>query len=174
MGKKSRMKMSQPVEKKEPNWFVKKWQAGKDKVYNKVQDALDQAQQKAVEHYIKNRYFMELSGCNHPNFIKWDDPQISLTCKLCDIRNLKLIRKGKHRDEFLAILTDEERDLYLNHVGYDGVRYTDLEDGSVLSDMVKGIKEMWKESRKKGKQDDMTPEEEQAVMDALDSFIQDD
>ena len=186
MGKKSRQRMAsnQPVEEK-PGWVARilqgakdRIQRGQDKVNDKVQDALDHAQQRAVEKYIKNGRFMELSHCNHPNFIKWDDPQISLEVKLCDIRNLKLIRNGKHLDQFLEILTDEERDLYLNFKGYEGHNYRELENGNLLIEMVKGVKERWKENRRKakeqGKADDITPEEEKAIDEAFDSLLQDD
>lgn len=163
----------EPTPEKPPSWFRKKWESGKDKVYNTVQDALDKAQQRAVETYIKNGRFTRLSRCRSYNQINWADPQISLEVKLCDIRNLKLIRNGTQRDQFLDSLTDAERELYLNHRGADGKRYTDLEDGALMVELVKGIKKRWKD-RKKGQDDDeLTPEQEQAVMDALDSLIQD-
>lgn len=161
-----------PAPEKPPTWFKRKWEAGKDKVYNTVQDALDKAQQRAVESYIKNGRFLRLSRCRNPKQIRWDDPQISLEVKLCDIRNLKMIRNGNQRDQFLDTLTNEEREIYLNLTGNDGKKYTDLENGALMAELVKGIKKRWKE-RKKGQSDDLTPEEEQAVMDSLDSLIQD-
>lgn len=168
MGKRSRQKMSGQTEDKTPGWLATKWQNMKDNVNDKVDNALNQAQVKAIEKY-KPR-FMELSGCNHPNLIHWDDPQISLECKLCDIRNLKLIRHGRDRDKFLAILSDEERDIYLNFVGYDGKKYTDLEDGNLMVELIKGIKQRWKESRKKG---ELTAEEEKELDTALDDLLND-
>lgn len=166
------MASNQPPEDKQPGWLKRKWTGAKDKVNEKVQDALDNAQARAVEKY-KPR-FMELSHCNHPNFIKWDDPQISLEVKLCDIRNLKLIRGGKHLDQFLEILSPEEKELYLNFKGYDGHTYRELENGNLLIELVKGVKERWRESRKKSKGDDLTPEDEQAIDSAFDSLLQDD
>lgn len=160
-----------PAPEKPPTWFKRKWEAGKDKVYNTVQDALDKAQQRAVESYIKNGRFLRLSRCRNPKQIRWDDPQISLEVKLCDIRNLKMIRNGNQRDQFLDTLTNEEREIYLNLTGNDGKKYTDLENGALMAELVKGIKKRWKE-RKKGQSDDLTPEEEQAVMDSLDSLLQ--
>lgn len=173
MGKKSRQKMAsnQPHED-QPGWLKRQWTGAKDKVNEKVQDSLDKAQYRAIEKY-KPR-FMELSHCNHPNFIKWDDPQISLEVKLCDIRNLKLIRGGKHLDQFLEILSPEEKELYLNFKGYDGHTYRELEDGNLLTELVKGVKERWRQSRKKSKDGDMTPEDEQAIDSAFDNLLQDD
>ena len=75
-------------------------------------------------------------------------------------------------------LTDEERDLYLNFKGYEGHNYRELENGNLLIEMVKGVKERWKENRQKakeqGKADDITPEEEKAIDDAFDSLLQED
>lgn len=174
MGKKSRQKLasSSPPEDKQPGWLKRKWTGAKDKVNEKVQDALDNAQARAVEKY-KPR-FMELSHCNHPNFIKWDDPQISLEVKLCDIRNLKLIRGGKHLDQFLELLSPEEKELYLNFKGYNDHTYRELEDGNLLIEMVKGVKERWRESRKKSKGEDLSPEEEKAIDDAFDNLLHED
>lgn len=132
----------------------------KAKARNKIDDALDNATAQAHRKYYKR--WMELSYCHTPNLIKWDDPQISLEAKLCDPRNLRLIRKGRHREEFLAILTDEEKDLYLNFVGSDGIRYTDLEDPHILRDTIKGAREQWREAKRK-KGEDLTAEEEQAL-----------
>lgn len=168
MGKKSRQRMAQNGEEKKPNWLAQKWQNMKSGVNDKVQDSLDKAQAEAMKKEIPR--WMELSGCNHPNLIHWDDPQISLEYKLLDIRNLKLVRKGKNRDQFLELLTPEERDLYLNFVGYGGKRYIDVEDGNLLIELIKGIRESWKQKRGKG---DISPEEEQALNDALDGLIED-
>ena len=168
MGKKSRLKMAQNGEEKQPSWLAQKWHNMKSGVNDKVQDAMDKAQAEAMKKYIPR--WMELSGCNHPNLIHWDDPQITLEYKLCDLRNLKLIRKGKHTDQFLELLTPEERDIYLNLEGYDGKKYTDLEDGALLIELVKGTRERWKQARGKG---EITPEEEQAIDDALNGLIED-
>lgn len=139
----------------------------KQDVRNKIDDALDMATAQAQKKYYPR--WMELSFCNTPNLIKWDDPQISLEAKLCDIRNLRLIRKGKRRDEFLAILTDEEKDLYLNFVGYDDKRYMDLEDPHILRDTIGGVKQAIRDAKRK-RGEDLTPEEEQA----LNEFLEDD
>ena len=82
---------------------------------------------------------------------------------------MRLIRKGKRRDEFLAILTDEEKDLYLNFVGYDDKRYMDLEDPHILRDTIGGVKQAIRDAKRK-KGEDLTPEEEQA----LNEFLEDD
>ena len=136
----------------------------KRKINDKVDDALDMTTAQAHKKYYKR--WMELSYCHTPNLIKWGDPQISLEAKLCDPRNLRLIRKGRHREEFLAILTDEEKDLYLNFEGYDGFRYTDLEEPHILRDTIKGVKEQWREAKRR-RGEDLTAEEEQALNELL-------
>ena len=168
MGKKHRARIEtnggeDPEQGRIRAWWGKK----KQQINDKIDDALDNATAKAQYKYYPR--WMELSFCNTPKLIKWDDPQISLEAKLCDPRNLRLIRKGRHRDEFLEILTDEEKDLYLNFVGYDNKRYMDLEDPKILRDTLKGIKEQWREAKRK-KGEVLTAEEEKA----LDSMLLDD
>jgi len=161
MGKKHRERINTNSGEEPEQGRIRAWLGRqKAKARDKIDDALDNATAQAHRKYYKR--WMELSYCHTPNLIKWDDPQISLEAKLCDPRNLRLIRKGRHREEFLAILTDEEKDLYLNFVGSDGVRYTDLEDPHILRETVKGVKEQWREAKRK-KGEDLTAEEEQAL-----------
>lgn len=168
MGKKRRARIETNHGEDPEQGRIRAWLGRrKQDVRNKIDDALDMATAQAQKKYYPR--WMELSFCNTPNLIKWDDPQISLEAKLCDIRNLRLIRKGKRRDEFLAILTDEEKDLYLNFVGYDNKRYMDLEDPHILRDTIGGVKQAIRDAKRK-KGEDLTPEEEQA----LNEFLEDD
>ena len=162
MGKKRRAQIDKTNSGEDPEqgriraWLGRRKQAIRDKVDDALDNATAQAQYK---HYKR---WMEGSGCNTPRFIKWDDPQISLEAKLCDPRNLRLIRKGRHRDEFFSICSEEEIDIYLNRVGENGERYTDLEDPHILRDMVRGVKQAWRDLKKE-RGEEMTPEEEEAL-----------
>lgn len=146
-------------EEKQPGW----WARQKMKIDNKVQDALNNATIEAQKKYYDR--WMKLSHCHHPSQIDYSIPQIELESKLCDIYNIKLIKNGKRRDEFLAILSPEAREMYFEK-GSDGKYYTELEKPKVLRSMITGIKKKW---RKKYKTE-MTPEEEQF----FDDFIEDD
>lgn len=146
-------------EEKRPGW----WARQKMKVNDKVQEALNNATAEAYKkHYDR---WMKLSHCHHPSQIDYTIPQIELESKLCDIYNLKLIKNGKRRDEFLELLSPEAREMYFEK-GSDGRYYTELEKPKVLRSMVTGIRKKWK--KKFGKE--MTEEEEQFFND----FIEDD
>lgn len=137
----------------------------KERTAERVDDALDRAYQKAV---TNPRYLAEwrrLSKVTRNEDIDYTIPQIELETKLCDIRNLKLIRKGAHRDEFLAILSPEAQELYLNGRDSAGSKYTDLESPSVLKSIIKSLRARWK----KDYHEDM-PEE---VEDSLKGIIED-
>lgn len=162
MGKKSRMKVKGDDPQPKGDGRIRAWWGRRKEAYtNRVNDALDSATFEAHKKFYPR--WMRYSGCNHPNLIHWDNPQISLEAKLCDPRNLRLIRKGRHREEFFEILSEEERDIYLNMCDEDGHRYTDLEDGGLLRSIIAGVKQKWKERRGT----DITPEEEQALDEML-------
>lgn len=143
------------------------WGRRKERLEDRVDTALDNATARAHKSYYKQ--WMARSGVNHPNLIKWDDPHISLEAKLCDIRNLKLIRKGARRDEFFSICTPEEIDIYLNGCDMMGGKYTDLEDGKVLKSMIAGAKKYFRERKIK-----LSPEEEAQLTEAMDLTEDDD
>lgn len=150
MGKKARNKIKENAparaeEEPDKGRIRAWWGRRKERYEERVNNALDRATFEAQKKYYKQ--WMARSGCNHPNFIKWDDPHISLECKLCDIRNLKLIKGGKRRDEFFNICTPEEIDIYLNGCDIIGGRYTDLENPEYLKSMVAGVKKWWKERK---------------------------
>lgn len=148
MGKKARNKLrennpARASEDAEKGRIRAWWGRRKESVNNYVMGALDNATAQAQKSYYKQ--WMARSGCNHPNFIKWDDPHISLEAKLCDIRNLKLIRRGRRRAEFFQICTPEEIDVYLNGHDLMGGKYTDLEDPKILKSMVASIRKYFRE-----------------------------
>lgn len=136
MGKKSREK----IEGEKKGLIAR----AKERTAERMDCALDNVYQKAV---TNPRYLAEwrrLSKVTRNEDIDYTIPQIELETKLCDIRNLKLIRKGAHRDEFLAILSPEAQDLYLNGRDSAGSRYTELEHPSVLKSLVKSLRARWK------------------------------
>lgn len=155
MGRKSRERMAEKDPDKK-GWFTRK----KEQFADKREEALDKAWYQARTKY--HARWMEMSGCNHPNMINYDIPTIELEVALCDVRNLRLIRKGRHRDEFLATLSPEARKVYSEAVDGDGNRYTDLENPKVLRSMITGIKQAWRD-RNGGRID---PETE-AVLDSM-------
>lgn len=152
MGKKSREKIQE-----EKKGLLER---AKERVNNRVDDALDRAYQKAI---TNPRYLAEwrrLSKTTRNEEIDYTIPRIELETKLCDIRNLKLIRKGAHRDDFLAILSPEAQEIYLNGRDSEGSRYTDLESPSVLKSIVKSLRARWK----KDYHEDMPKEVEDSLM----------
>ena len=158
MGKKRRLQIKGEDAQPRENGRIRAWWGRRKEAYNeKVNDALDNATYEAHKKYYPR--WMRYSGCNHPNLIHWDDPQISLEAKLCDPRNLRLIRKGRHLDEFFEMCSPEEIHIYKTMCDEDGHRYSDLEDGGLLRSIIAGIKQKWKEKRGA----DMTSEEEEAL-----------
>lgn len=165
MGKKARNKIREnnpdrTTEDAEKGRLRAWWGRRKERMEERVDTALDNATARAHKSYYKQ--WMARSGCNHPSLIKWDDPHISLEAKLCDIRNLKLIRKGARRDEFFSICTPEEIDVYLNGRDLMGGKYTDLEDGKILKSMIAGAKKYFMERKIK-----MSPEDEAQLAEAM-------
>ena len=167
MGKKHRARIETSGEDPEQGRIRAWWGKRKQDVRDKVEDALDKATAENQRKHYKR--WMEGSNCHTPRFIKWDDPQISLECKLCDPRNLKLIRKGRHREEFFKICSPEEIDIYLNAVGLNGEKYTDLEDPHIIRDLIKGVKTAFRDAKHK-RGEELTPEEEKAI----DGLLEDD
>ena len=165
MGKKARNKIKEnnparASEDAEKGRIRAWWGRRKARRDERIDTALDNATARAQRSYYKQ--WMARSGVNHPNFIKWDEPHISLECKLCDIRNLMLIRKGARRDEFFSICTPEEIDIYLNGRDLMGGKYTDLEDGKLLKSMIAAVKKYFREHKA-----NLTPEEEAQIAEAM-------
>ena len=168
MAHKRKIKDNAKAEKEKDKGRVRAWIDDKKEQAKDVFDrAMDNITAEAHKGYYKR--WKEKSGCYSAVNIDWKDPQISLEAKLCDPRNLKLLRGGKHRDEFFKICSDEEIKIYLNERGANGELYTDVENPKILKELVKGTKIRWKKERE-AKGQKMTPEEEQA----LDSLLLDD
>ena len=87
--------------------------------------------------------------------IDFSNPHVSLQMKLCDPYWQKAIKNDKGRAEFLSILTDEERDLYLNYVDENGARYSDLENARITKELVKATKRKIATLKKRKNDDDI-------------------
>lgn len=86
--------------------------------------------------------------------IDYDNPVVRLSYDLCDIRNLKLIYKGRHREEFLSRYPPEYREVYFMRFE-DGSSISDWEHPSVFKSMMhnlrKTISKFYKKLKKEGK-----------------------
>ena len=116
----------------------------KEKVEIRVDTALDNAWQKALKNPRHQQRWMTACGVTSADQIDYTVPLVELESQLCDIRKLKMIKNGKHRDEFLELLSPEAKYLYLNSCDERGNRYTDLENPHVLRSMVANIKMQWR------------------------------
>lgn len=135
-------------------------QRTKDKINDKVDNALNQAYLKAISEPKFQAEWRRLSKVTRNEDIDYTIPRIELETKLCDLRNLRLIRKGRHRDEFLAILSPEAQEIYLHGRDSAGTPYMQLEHPSVLKSMVHKLKARWK----KDYHEDMPKEVEDSLM----------
>lgn len=73
--------------------------------------------------------WMPYQGVTSLTELDMSDPVVSLEWTLCDQRILKDLLRPGGRKRLLALLTEEEKDVYLNKVDKNGARYTDLETG---------------------------------------------
>lgn len=96
----------------------------------------------------------EVCGVSKDEDIDYDNPVVRLTYDLCDIRNLKMIYKGRHREEFLSQYPPEYRDYYFKR-WEDGSSISDWEKPHVFKAMMhnvrKTITKFYKKLRKEGK-----------------------
>lgn len=90
------------------------------------EDTKDKAVMKVRVDFADNRW-KPYCGVTRYEDIDWSIPQISLEWKLCDPRVLKDLLKPGGRERLFAICSEEEKYVYLNEVGTDGAKYTDLE-----------------------------------------------
>lgn len=114
-------------------------QATKEKTNELVDTAFNNTTAKAYEkYYARWRAICEVETNEE---IDYKNPQVEIESKLCDPRNLKLIRKGRHTEEFLYLLSsDEARALYYEK-DENGQSYADLENARVLSQVINGIRQ---------------------------------
>lgn len=86
--------------------------------------------------------------------IDYDNPVVRMTYDLCDIRNLKMIYKGRHREEFLARYPPEYREYYFMRFE-DGSSISDMEHPSVFKAMMRNVRKtitkFYRKLRKDGK-----------------------
>ena len=77
----------------------------RDSADEKIDNVFALATAKAMENYYPR--WRELSECEDDEGIKWDLPCIELESRLCNPKNLKMIRGGKHTPEFLELLSSD-------------------------------------------------------------------
>ena len=77
----------------------------RDKADDKVDAVLDMATAKAYEGYYAR--WMEICEVQTKEEIDYTLPCIEIESKLCDPRNLKMIKKGKHTGDFLKLLSSD-------------------------------------------------------------------
>lgn len=116
------------------------YESVKDSYDEKIDNALDNATIEAYKKYYPR--WRAICDVSTNDDIDFKNPYVELESKLCDVRNLKMIRKGLHRDDFLKLLSDEAKKIYLEETDEDGNRYTDLENPRVLRSMIKRIKQI--------------------------------
>lgn len=77
----------------------------RDTADEKVDNVMALATARAMENYYPR--WCEICGVEDPHDIDWTLPCIEVESMLCNPVNLKLIKGGKKRDEFLAKLSTD-------------------------------------------------------------------
>lgn len=85
--------------------LFKKNRQTKELAEDSLDRLLDKATMKCYEHYY--RRWRELSGVKINQRIDFKLPCIEIESKLCDPRNLKMIKNGKHTADFLKLLSTD-------------------------------------------------------------------
>lgn len=85
--------------------LFKKNRQTKELAEDSLDKLLDKATMKCYEHYYKR--WRELSGVKINQRIDFKLPCIEVESKLCDPRNLKMIKNGKHTADFLKLLSTD-------------------------------------------------------------------
>lgn len=85
--------------------LFKKNRQTKELAEDSLDKLLDYATKKCYEHYYKR--WRNLSGVKINQRIDFKLPCIEVESKLCDPRNLKMIKNGKHTADFLKLLSTD-------------------------------------------------------------------
>ena len=85
--------------------FFKKDRQSKAIAEDTLDKLLDKVTRDCYQHYYKR--WRELSGVKINQRIDFKIPCIEIESKLCDPRNLKMIKNGKHTDDFLQLLSSD-------------------------------------------------------------------
>lgn len=85
--------------------------------------------------------WMEECGVDDWHDIDYKNPQIHLEWILCDPVILRDLQNEGGRDRLFQMLTEEEKDVYLNMTDEKGAKYTDLEGkkGMTKKNIMKSI-----------------------------------
>ena len=111
-------------------------------VKDHMNDLLDQTFNNATLEAYKKYYPRWCKICEVETIeeIDYTNPYVEIESKLCDVRNLKMIRKGRHTEDFLKLLSsDEARKLYYAK-DENGDSYSDLEHPKIMSSFIAGIR----------------------------------
>lgn len=96
----------------------------------------------------------EACGVKTNDEIDYNNPVVEISYQLCDLRNMKLIYKGRHREEFLEKLSPEARIAYFQPFD-DGGSFLDCEHPSVFKGLMhnlrKSLSKYYRKLRKEGK-----------------------
>ena len=85
--------------------LFKKNRQTKEVAEDSVDKLLDKATMKCYEHYYKR--WRELSGVKINQRIDFKLPCVEIESQLCDPRNLKMLKGGKHTADFLQLLSSD-------------------------------------------------------------------
>lgn len=85
--------------------------------------------------------------------IDFHEPHVRIEWLLCDPQYQRAVKKDSTREEFLSLLTDEEREVYLNE------GYTELENAKVSKEVGRTIKRKVKDKLKRKEKGEDTIEQ---------------
>ena len=105
---------------------------------------IDDAKNQEIANRTRAKFmprWMEECGVTDWHDIDYSNPQIHLEFILCDPTVLKDLQNEGGRDRLFQMLTDEEKDVYLNKTDEHGAKYTDLEgkQGFTKANIAKAI-----------------------------------
>ena len=92
----------------------------------------------------------KMCGVRRPADIDFTNPTVHLEYILCDTRYQLMVAQPETRQNFLDILTDAEREVYLNAVDDYGNRYTDLEHPNTIRRLESDLSRIQKILSRKG------------------------
>ena len=129
MGKKRREALEQKVE----NGEIQKKHVSPREWMKRMKEAFgdwgeDQREKVAMQARLKFMpRWMEECGVDDWHDIDYTNPQIHLEWILCDPGILRELTREGGRDKLFEMLTEEEKDVYLNKTDEKGAHYYDLE-----------------------------------------------
>jgi len=139
MGKKHRQKLEESgiegTHVSHREWFKRA-----KEMFHDIDDAKNQEIANRTRAKFMPRW-MEECGVEDWHDIDYKNPQIHLEFILCDPAILKDLQNEGGRDRLFQMLTEEEKDVYLNKTDDKGAKYTDLEgeSGFTKKNIIKAV-----------------------------------